>query len=572
MNWKISSGILLLFALFIGAFLLWNKSTQISLSTIDQSGSVSKDTLIDTISQQPVLPTKSDASIGVSNEIHGQVVDTGGIPIPNSDIMYAVLPVDPLHDCLSITNILFELNSTTRILQSGTNGRFSIPVDNFSPNEVLNLCLFIEVANNHYRSESISLPLDLDNLPKIIEIELQKSTLISGTVKTPTNQLIANATIKAWTLKSSEENTHCSNDPTGNVFTSTSKSDGGFELYLEDEGQFCIQASHASWASSETETGLSDIRERKLELQLRRYTEIVGTVLDVQGAPVDNLSLQFTNTSENSAGSNKYVITDGNGQFTLNTLDYGNYQLKTLNSSFRISEPDYIKFNNENNNLALSVTVFPTTSITGRILNADGEVVENVSISSRSPYVIDKTISHAQSDKFGNFQLTSLHRSSNAHEHEKMASAFVSGVDPSLAYASADVVCLEFHHPNYQTKTMQVSTVDADLNLNTVVLDPANITISGVVVNHQNQAVEANLTFEKNAAIDVDKEEWRPRLPECKDTVPPRIIKTTGDGRFSLSFDSPGSYSLVVETNKYQPRNIELSITQSSDDFIVKLE
>jgi hypothetical protein len=61
-------------------------------------------------------------------------------------------------------------------------------------------------------------------------------------------------------------------------------------------------------------------------------------------------------------------------------------------------------------------------------------------------------------------------------------------------------------------------------------------------------------------------------LPKWDDSPIEIAVNTDTNGYFTANIDKPSIYDIQVVTEKYKPRQVQLEVTQSKDDVVIKLK
>jgi protocatechuate 3,4-dioxygenase beta subunit len=576
MRMKLITSLVLLLCVSLISFVLWLEITEPKARERKHSNHSITHADDQALMPSPQLaPTRPRDKADLVELLNGVVVDGNTDTVSNSSILYRVAPASPKHDCLAPNDILDERNDDTYLVNSDEQGEFSIPLVSPASDGTENYCLVINVSKPSFTSTTVASLLNMQNLPGLIDIELHRNITIYGAVEDPNGKSMAGATVIVWasdTESAVEDVNHCVSAIAEPIGTSVTEADGSFQLDTVNEINFCIQAFDENWGSSLplvfTEQDVSQL----LQLELRENIRLTGRVLDPLGYPVQSISTRFDGKLFGKQSKSYVAISNEQGDFTIDQLDYDQYQLQVTNPNYNIFAPEFFSYQPESQESDLVITVFPHTTISGKVSDDTGRGVAGVAISARSPYTLEKTTSTVSSDANGDFQLISLHQSNSAYDSAKVATAFVQGTEPDSVYASADSVCIDFVHPKYQTRTVALSTTNSELELGDIFMAPSIIQLSGLVVDYQGNPIKAKLIFENSAAIESDPKNWQARLPNCDDSSIEIAVNTDTNGYFTVNIDKPSIYDIQVVTEKYKPRQVQLEVTQSKDDVVIKLK
>lgn len=577
MRSKLITFVILLWSFSLVSFFLWLKAAESEPRDHRQDyQSIIRDQDQGLMPADKLAPLVAVRARAESDEfINGVVIDGNADTVSNSDIRYQVVAISPQQDCLQLADDAFERAAGTSQLRSDQQGRFTIPLATAAVAEPENYCLVINASKATFASTTVASPLDTAILPGLIDIELHRNIALAGTVEDPNGQAISGASIALWASNPEfavDGIHHCISDAAGPTSTTVTAADGRFILDTINETNFCVQAFHENWVSSPPLVFTDQDIGQSLQLQLRQNIAVTGKVLDPQGYPVAGIAIRFNGLLLGEQSKSYMATSDVQGDFTIAGLDYDQYQLHMVDPAYNIAEPTVFSYQTELSENDLIVTVFPLTTITGTVINDSGQGVGGVMISARSPYALEQTMSTANSNASGEFQLVSLHRSNSAYDSAKLATAFVEGTEPDSIYVSTDSVCIDFIHPQYQTRTMTLSATDSALDLGNVFLDASIIQLSGVVVDSQNKPIEAKLIFENTITIESDPDSWEARLPDCDDSKLEIAVNTDQYGNFAVSIDKPSVFNIQVITDRYKPRQRQLDVTGSKNDVVIKIK
>jgi hypothetical protein len=572
---KIITSLVLLLCACLISFVLWLEITEPKTREHKQSNHSIIHVDDQALAPSQQAPTRARDKGDLDELINGVVADGDTDTVSNSTILYRVLPASPQQDCLALNDILDERDDDTYLVNSGQQGEFSIPLVSTASDRTENYCLVINVSKPSFTSTTVASLLNIQNLPGLIDIELHRNITIYGTVEDPNGKSMAGATVTVWasdTESAGEDVNHCVRAIADPIGTSVTEADGSFQLDTVNETNFCIQAFDENWGSSLPLVFTEQDVSQSLQLELRENIRLTGRVLDPLGYPMQSISARFDGQLFGKQSKSYVATSDQHGDFTIDKLDYDQYQLKVTNPNYNISAPELFSYQPELPENDLVITVFPHTTISGKVSDDTGQGVAGVSISARSPYTPEKTTSTVSSDANGDFQLISLHQSNSAYDSAKVATAFVQGTESDSVYVSADSVCIDFVHPKYQTRTVALSTTNSELVLGDIFIAPSIIQLSGLVVDYQGKPIKAKLIFENSVAIKGDPNNWKARLPNCEDSPVEIAVNTNKNGYFTVNIDNPSIYDIQVVTEKYKPRQVQLEVTQSKDDVVIKLK
>lgn len=495
--------------------------------------------------------------------LRGLLIDGRNDVVPDGDVLYKFIP-RPGQSCDPDAELDFNLGPDTRIVYSGSNGRFDIPLPE-GRDVQQNRCLLLNASKQGYTGSLFVLDLDLH--AGIIELELERHQTIRGEVVTPDGKVIAGATVKSWIAANGEpdnDNTRlCDSVDSTSLVSGNSVGNGTFKLDVAGDNQFCLQASHPEWASSVA--SLIDSKEtsdREFVLTLEVPAQFTGHVVDQEGIPVANLPLQLLRGD----AAPRVSATDSAGAFIFRHLDTADYQLRSGDDAYAVASPREIVVKRGESPSGVEVSVFPVSTISGRLVDDRGNPLAGAQIAARSPYLPDLSATSTISNDSGYFEIRSEHRSKAVHDMHRMATAFVEQAEPAQDFAP--VVCLSFYHPRFRGDELSITTSEASFDVGTVYMEAPLIALEGVVKNHRDEVIEAELTFNY---IDSNRHAGSDPPGRCEDSTTPRVARADSQGQFALHLDQTGRYEVEVKTDRYKTRQLEIDVSGSSDEIEIRL-
>jgi protocatechuate 3,4-dioxygenase beta subunit len=544
-------------------YLLWPQGASVPTSAPPSRQSHS-------VSQAPPPPTPRPANREMQapgTSIQGITTDTGGSPLDGTDILYQVLTVASDQHCHELPDVELELDSSTELLTSDARGHFSLPFQPITASDDHRHCLIASAHKQGYLATLVSMPLELEELPAMVEIELSPHRALHGQVVDAANHPVEGAKLIAWQAQENDGGQQrCGSDEP--VATGESRARGEFTLHVADETAYCLQAFHPRWSRSQphrvSSADLTDLR-----LQLGHRARVGGTVVDGRGNPLSDVTLELLAQPAGEARDRQVSRTDRNGDFVFDRLDYAPYQLTSASPEYQVAEPQEIVVTEAQAQQELTVKVFPVTVISGRVFDAFGQPLAQVAVTAYSPFSKNATLAEAVSNARGEFSLPSLHRSDVAHESFRMATAMLEGAAANPSFTGE--VCLDFFHPRHGGHTLSVSTVNSTLDIGSIRLEQRlAVQIEGRVINHRARAVRATLAIrqdesQRGQALEV-------RIPRCQDFTLNRQVRTDAEGRFSFNVARPGTYAVEVRTDRYQTRTFDLDFAASNSNVEIRLD
>jgi len=214
-------------------------------------------------------------------------------------------------------------------------------------------------------------PLEIFANGEEVVVRMVAAASIAGTVVDPDGNPVRGATV------SLRDPATVNSTPWGMSFggdseTAYTKEDGSFVLKGLPSGSYELFASESSWAGSEArglELKIGDALTA-LVIKLRRGGTVHGVIYDAEGQPDSGRSIMAF-TQGGTPGSRNSTTSDARGEFTLDRLEPGSYQV--------MSQPDMGKLQkemegNDNPSPASFMKMMEMTSATV----VDGEVTEVV--------------------------------------------------------------------------------------------------------------------------------------------------------------------------------------------------
>jgi hypothetical protein len=336
---------------------------------------------------------------------------------------------------------------------------------------------------------------------------------------------------------------------------------GFFSINIQEEKiDHCLQAIHGQWTRSERVW--VDRETSSIKLILQSPLNFSGTVHDTDNNPVAGLTLMLTRLFGES-GNPITTSTQTEGQFEFASIDSGSYQLEVQGNRYalpNLAEEIVIRDSIED----YSIAVFALSLLHGRIVNDNGQPVEGVIITARSPFATNQSSTQATSNDKGEFELPSRHQSPQVRDMHKLAQSFLNDSEEEV---SLNTVCLDFYHPNYQRLQRGVEAPGSALNLDTVFLSQAPVTVRGRISNYRGDGTKAKLIFRFQAKNDDNNP-----IPRCDDLAFERQTETTEKGEFQINLDQLGDYEIEAESSTYWRKKINITIGSSSDYLDLQVE
>lgn len=498
----------------------------------------------------------------------GVLISSQNKTVSGGDILYKFMPRRD-GSCESTTMPSFDLDAHTGAVQSNERGRFDIPRPG-SQGE--HNCLHLNASKEGYVATVVS--LDLDTFADTIELELEKHETIRGRVTTPGGRAMEGATVRSWIGNAGEvlskKTEPCDVVDYNSLVSAQSVDDGNFSLGIAGDNQFCLQASHPDWASSSRQLISSDeAKTSEFNLTLEFPTEVAGRAVDQDGMPVPNLALELRPLG-NAPDSGPVVSYTGSaGEFVFRELNAADYELHSTNDDYAVAKPKEISLKSGESLSDLKVSVFPVTTITGRLVDNRGNPLSAAQVSTRSPYLPELSTTSALSDDSGRFEVKTEHRSDTVRDMLRMANEFSEDDTAANNEDRPPLVCISFYHPQFRSDDLSVTVSDASLDIGTVYMDEPQLTISGSVENHRGEPTEAQLTF---SYVDSRRNSRSEPPLRCRESTSSRKIQSDEQGEFGLHLDRPGRYEVEVKTDRYKPRRVEVDVRSNGDVIDIKLD
>jgi len=519
----------------------------------------------------PVINERQTAHNTSAVQWLGRLVDDQGNPLADGDVLYQWVGHKESLDCSEHFPADFNLSNQTRHTRSRDNGQFFLDSSQHSSG-----CLIINASRQGYSASMVTMNPDASGLD-LIEIELQRHGIISGTVMAE-GAAIANARVSVWLASnSSPGNTSpCDTFDNTTLIEQNSLATGAFIFHADRDNDYCLSATHPDWAGSDPQLVAAPLHN--IELTLMPPQTLRGNVVDTHQRPVANVELQLTSTAlptnvrPITNRQNTSVLsakTDAYGFFHITGLDDEVYQVQSASPQCAIAQPTDIDMST----LAtkdVTLVAYPTTLINGRVVTPTGDPASGVQISSRSPYVPDKSTVSTLTDANGIFSLSSQHQSNTVQTQLQMADAWRQTPSTTEAITpptltDPHVICIGFYHPNHGATELSLSTQDAQLDLGTVFLTEPRIRIHGQVTNHRSQPQPATLALRR-------QQHHRKMSSNCADTSTTVTVTTNDAGEFDFNLEQTGDYEIEIKTDRYQPRKQLRTIDSSTTRLEIRIE
>jgi protocatechuate 3,4-dioxygenase beta subunit len=505
-------------------------------------------------------PTVTDREVSAGEAqqtaaVRGVLIDGQNATVTAGDILYKFVPTQSA-GCDEGVEPDFDLDPSTMMIQSDDRGQFEIPLSEQAKRAAH--CLVLHASKSGYASTVAN--LDLRMQADLVEVELQKHKNLRGKVTTPDGRAVDGAEIKSWIAEGGQvanrEMSLCGDVDEDSLTKGITGDDGLFEIGVAGDNLFCLQASHSDWASSAAQTvDLSAANPATPVLALESPLTVSGRVTDQDGRAVSDLILHLIrkNDSEPAIASS-----DADGQFIFRKVEPASYHLSTGNPAFAVATPKEIVVRHGQPANEIEVSVYPLSTITGRVVDPAGQPVSDVRVSTRSPYLPDLSISVATTNGDGYFEVRSEHRSKVVRDMLRMANEFREGGRPPLDSGNSPVSCLSFYHPQFRSDERSLVVSEANHDVGTIHLQHPVWEFAGMVTNHRGEGIEAQLSFK---LIDDKRNASSAPPSRCDHSSAPRQVQTDDHGRFTLHIDSPGRFEVDIETARYKPRrqNVDLS-------------
>ena len=515
----------------------------------------------------PPIPTNNIVSRQSSRHLNGLTIDDNNVMLDQVDILSRVVDIPNSRDCSELENTVLEINNGTELTVSDNRGGFKIPYP-LAANQSSQLqCLIISAFKEGYSTATVALPLNMENLPNIVELELQRNHLITGVVVDPHNDFVGNATVGVWPHNTSAETAECNDITQTRLITAQTDDEGAFNIDIPEEVDYCIQSWHPQWSRSEAQLISQKYLSWEQRLQLGSRLTVRGVTVGANATPIAGIPLQLERSTPTGAVERKRSYSRSQGVFFFFDVEQGPYKLSSQHGRYRISQPTEIFANPELARDGFTVTVYPVTKVSGQVFSYLGYLAKDVVVTLRSPYAAELTTTHTTTDDQGLFTIDSLHRADVAVQNFRMALAFVKENDDHKALA--DLICLDLYHPQHGAKSISLTAGLPDYYIPDIFLEPTELQFSGRVLNHRNQPLAATLIFTplqtlQSQPLDV-------RLPTCEDLPNVRTVYSNDSGYFEFSILKADLFRVEVKTDRYQPRILELDLTVPRDDLEIKL-
>jgi hypothetical protein len=516
-----------------------------------------------------IIPSTASVSTNTP-AIRGIVVDTKGSALAGSEITYRFAGNVPDAACqINSLTAANNVNGAIAVTHSDIKGSFSIPAS-ISTNAKAT-CLLLQVTLPGYAT--VETALDSNALSRVVEIELERQFLLSGVVSDPYGTPAPSASVNAW-IAPDGDNIVCSRIDYRSLSTGKTSSQGRFSIDVNGENNYCLQATHARWASSEPTALLASEPRDDIRLKLTTTLQVTGQVREQQ-QPASNLPIKLSKQIAFGHLKAYQAKTDGDGRFVFVGVEAGEYTLTSENAAYAIAEPKMVTVQANTPIENLAVSAYPLTAIRGRVVDSAGLPISGAHITARSPYAPEINIGSAISDSSGAFTLQSGHRAEEIVTAQRMrAGETPVGRANMNSNAVADAVsqatvCVDFYHPRYRADERTIAASSATTDMGTVFMQAPTLSLQGNVTNHRSEPVAATLTFKKvvtNAAQSLDA------APSCNESFADRQTSADIQGRFAVHLDAPGQYEVTVLTQLYQPRVIMVDVATSNDVLDIKLK
>lgn len=517
-----------------------------------------------TATAQTAAPPRSPTNREGRN-ITAVIIDNQARAIGGADVLYRLTTRQPASECEILAPQEFELEPDTEALQSNPQGEFAIPLPDVADAD--SYCMLIYAAKPGYAATIVGHPLM--DIGERVEIELELLRALHGKVVDPDGRALSAASVKAWWADSQNLNDQaCASLAEEGVLQVNTDAAGNFEIQLQGDNSFCLQATHANFASSRPQfvavTDLDDEGKTSFDLRLRHPSVLSGRVQNQQGDALTNIQLQLTKLALNN-GPVPRASSNSAGEFHFSALDFGEYKIEVLSPGFQVASPQKVLLEEDKPLSDVTLRLDPVSEIHGRVLDDRGEPLAGVRVSARSPYLPEQSLSSAISDRSGNFNFSSLHRASAVNDLLKMLAT--APTSDAASVPSDDLVCITFYHPRFRGDELSITTHAERLELGDIYLQAANSVLSGQVTNHRGEPLPASLQFHYQAARDAHA--GPPQ--NCAQSEAPLSINTDDQGRFTLHVDNFGDYEVEVETERYSTRRIDVSINANDKNIDIQL-
>lgn len=296
--------------------------------------------------------------------------------------------------------------------------------------------------------------------------EKKLSVRIPGSVVDPLGNVVTGARIVAWAIDDTgDASRQCRSEAPRQIAFAESDDDGAFELALAEEERFCVRAHDARWGISEPQVvSTGEAPTEFIQLTLLRPIQFNGRVIDYTNAPQANVRLTLARRDGPSTGAEFHAQSDGEGRFSFDGLDAGEYVLSSADGRYAISRPREVVLRADEQLDELIVRADPVAIVTGRLLDAEGRPAVGVRVTARSAYDPQLILGSTTTDSVGAFELHCEHRSEAAVMAQRMAGGGLvdkRGVELPRAPLPAALVCIEFEHPALQGESKRIELSDS---------------------------------------------------------------------------------------------------------------
>ena len=588
----------------------------ISTSPVEQvaSDEPSAQTMVLTPSNdQPTTRPQPNPTTSNNRQIIGRVRNSAGAGIDAADVLINVAANQSSDSCQFPINE-FELNDNTHILQTNSQGEFALALASAED------CLVINVAKEGYSDSLNTYTASQQNL----EIVMLEQKRVSGRVYDPNGQAIAGATVKVWFNQRSfiaSPTSACSEVQESTVQTTVTNQRGEFDVLLAQDVNYCLVASHPNWASSEPQWVninldlVVTVPSAQTIEDVRRNTEIVerhrqakglpdqavilvtitleefleagqawldgspqldvdvflnptlslnGLVQDNRGNSAPNIRLTLQRQNDSSDKKTYTTESDVSGHFMFADIDTGTYRLTSPNPRIAIAEPadDFVI---DETMIDFPVQIFSASLITGRVVNANGEAIENAAVMVRSPFATSASTTEATTDPTGNFTLSSHHLNPQVLDTKAMAATFL---EDNSDESNALELCLEVNHPQQGQfrRSLQITDLNTDIHLDTIFMRDPPIQLRGKVFNRIGNPTAANLVFRSQVPPS------SANMPTCADLQEEYPLATNRNGEFVVRLNQLGAYEVEINTDDVWQKKIAVDVRDPAGVLELRLD
>jgi hypothetical protein len=93
-----------------------------------------------------------------------------------------------------------------------------------------------------------------------------------------------------------------------------------------------------------------------------------------------------------------------------------------------------------------------------------------------------------------------------------------------------------------------------------------------VVIDAEDKAIKATLIFENTEVIEDLSVNRESGLFRCENSRTGLTVSTGKNGYFNVNIDRSGTYYIQVLAERYKPLQMQLEVTYSKEDVLIKLK